>query len=754
MKPPDVISAMRCYKNGDIAGAEALCRLELQQRPASGAALHLLGLISSDRGENEAALNHLQRAIEAEPLVAEYRIDAGVVLERLKRLDEAIAAYRLALEIEPASLAAHMRLGALLARLQRWNDSIASWRAAVQIQETDPEIHNNLGAALYSAGQFEPALLEFARAIELRPDFAEAYNNVGNTLFSRGEIDLAIVAYRKAVSLNPKLTDAQTNLAHALQHAGRRDEAAAAHLRIAWERPADVSAQISTGNALAALNLWQAAAEAYQRALQLDPQNPTVATALGNAFLAIKDLDGAVMAYRRVLALQPDSLEAMNNLGMALKDQGLLDDSLDCCERAVELAPGNAAVHSNLVYLLSFHPGYDPAEISRQQRLWNDRHAAPLKSLIRPHANDRSPDRRLKIGYVSPDLCRHVVGQNLLPLLGEHDRAQFEVHCYSSTARPDAITQLLRQHSHVWHDVAEADDESLAEMIRRDAIDILIDLSLHMGHNRLQVFARKPAPVSATWLGYCASTGLEAIDYRLSDPYLDPPETDLSLYSEQTVHLPETWWCYRCAGPTPEPSSPPSLGAGYITFGCLNNFTKVSPGSLDLWAEILAAVPQSRMIIHAHPGSHRDDARRRFAEAGVEPDRIEFVPQQSWAQYVQTYARIDIALDPFPWGGGITTCDALWMGVPVVTLSGQTAVGRGGRSILSNLGLVELVARRPRQYVQTAVTLASSPARLAELRGDLRNRMLTSPLTNARRFARNIENAYRQMWKQFCQGSA
>jgi predicted O-linked N-acetylglucosamine transferase (SPINDLY family) len=302
----------------------------------------------------------------------------------------------------------------------------------------------------------------------------------------------------------------------------------------------------------------------------------------------------------------------------------------------------------------------------------------------------------------------------------------------------------------MWRNAALRTDEELAEMIRQDQIDILMDLSLHMAHNRLRVFARKPAPVQATYLGYCASTGLEAIDYRLSDPYLDPPESDLSLYSETTIRLPETYWCYGCAGPTPEPSPPPSAAAGYITFGCLNNFAKASWAALDLWADVLAAVPNSRMIIHAYPGPHLDDVRQRFARKGVHPDRLEFLAKQPWQQYIATYGRIDIALDPLPWGGGITTCDALWMGVPVVSLVGQTAVGRGGKSILSNIGLGELAARRPRQYVQTAAALAESPTRLAELRGNLRQRMLTSPLMNARKFARNVEGAYRDMWRRWC----
>jgi protein O-GlcNAc transferase len=743
-------AAIQSHRAGDAARAETLCNQALSRQPEYADALHLLGLISSERGEQENARELLERAIEANPLSAEYRTNLGVVLEALGRAEEAVAAYRLGLEIQPDLFQAHKNLGNVLGKLRRFDEAIAACRAASEIRADDPEIHNSLGAALYNSGQIEPALLEFATALELRPDFAEAYNNVGNALFSRGEPDLAIVAYQKAVALKPGLTNAQINLANALDRRGRREEALKAHVHVADARPDHAPAQIAAGDAFCALGLWDAGADSYRRALRLNPQDASTAAGLGNALLAKMDLDGAVTAYRRALELRPDFVAALNNLGVALKEQGLIDESLDCCESAMNHRPNDAAIHSNLVYLLSFHPGYDPVELSRQQRRWSELHATPLKDFIRPHNNDRSPDRRLKIGYVSPDLTRHVVGQNLFPLLSEHDHKQFEVYCYSSVRRPDAFSEILRRHTDIWRDVADRDDEALAEIIRGDGIDILIDLSLHMAYNRLLVFARKPAPVQATWLGYCASTGLDTIDCRLSDPYLDPPETDLSVYSEQTIRLPETWWCYHSAGPTPEPSPPPSERAGYVTFGCLNNFAKVSPGSLDLWAEILGAVPRSRMIIHSYPGSHLDGVRKRFAAAGVAPDRLEFVAKLPWTQYVQTYGRIDVALDPFPYGGGITTCDALWMGVPVVSLGGQTAVGRSGKSILSNLGLPELAARRPRQYLQTAVTLAQSPARLAELRRTMRHRMLTSPLMNARRFARNVENAYRQMWRQWC----
>lgn len=699
---------------------------------------------------DEDTLHLLERSIEAQPLVAEYRVNLGVALEKLGRFEDAAAAYRLAIEINPDLADAHGNLGNALSRLSRWSEAIEAYRAALARRPEDADIRNALGAALYQDAQFESALAELAIALEKRPQFAEAFNNIGSVLYSRGDQDLAIVAWQKAAAINPNLIEVQTNLASALQRRGRPQEALAVHAQIAARWPDHAPTRISIGDALFELGQLDGAAGAYRRASELLANDPGPIVRLGHAMLAKPDLDAAVAAYRRALEIDPGCVEAVNNLGVAFKEQGLMDEALDQCERAVEICPTSAAIHSNLVYLLSFHSGYDAPEIARQQRLWNDRHAEPLKHFIQPHKNERDPDRRLRIGYVSPDFRRHVVGQNLFPLLSEHDHEHFEIYCYSSVACPDPFTDVLRAYADVWRNVAARPDEELAEMIRADGIDILVDLSLHMSGHRLLTFARKPAPVQVTYLGYCASTGLEAMDYRLSDPHLDPPETDLSVYAEQTLRLPESYWCYRSAGPTPDPAPPPCVAAGYITFGCLNNFAKVSPGALDLWAEILAAVPKSRMIIHSYPGSHLEGVRSRFAAAGVDGDRLEFLAKQPWPDYVQTHARIDIALDPFPYGGGITTCDALWMGVPVVTLIGQTAVGRGGKSILSNIGLPEFAARRPRQYVQTAVTLARSPERLSELRKTLRPRMLTSPLMNARRFARNIENAYRQMWRRYC----
>jgi predicted O-linked N-acetylglucosamine transferase (SPINDLY family) len=342
-----------------------------------------------------------------------------------------------------------------------------------------------------------------------------------------------------------------------------------------------------------------------------------------------------------------------------------------------------------------------------------------------------------------------VVGVNLSHIIREHDRSQFEVFCYSAVNRPDAVTDFIRQHTDHWKEIAQLDDPALAQTIRDDEIDVLVDLALHSVENHLLIFARQPAPVQITYLGYCSTSGLEAMHYRLSDPYFDPPETDLTCYSETTIRLPETYFCYLPRAPLPPPVELPALANRHVTFGCLNNFAKVSSEALDVWARILAEIPTSRMLLYLPPAVSPERGRQLFTDRGIDPNRIEFAGRQTWEQYMHTYDRIDIALDPFPFGGGITSCDAIWMGVPLITLSGRTAVGRGGRSVLSNVGLQELVTYSPAQYGRLAVELASNAGRLAELRRTLRPRMLASPLTNAKRFAQNIEAAYRQAWTRW-----
>jgi predicted O-linked N-acetylglucosamine transferase (SPINDLY family) len=317
-------------------------------------------------------------------------------------------------------------------------------------------------------------------------------------------------------------------------------------------------------------------------------------------------------------------------------------------------------------------------------------------------------------------------------------------------AQGDKVTRQMQDQVQHWRTIAGRTDSQVAAMIREDRIDILVDLAMHAAHNRLLVFARKPAPVQVTWLSYPGSTGLSTIDYRLTDPHLDPPALNETHYSEQSIYLPESFWCFDPLDTQPAVNASPCAQTGIITFGCLNNFSKINDGVLSLWATLLKTVSNSRLMLLTPEGSARGRVLDRLTASGIGADRVEFASKQPLLEYRRTYHRIDIALDPFPCGGGTTSCDALWMGVPVVTLTGKTAVGRAGASILANAGLPELIAASGEEFVRIAADLANNQPRLAELRATLRQRLEASPLMDAPRFARNMEAAYRRMWREWC----
>jgi predicted O-linked N-acetylglucosamine transferase (SPINDLY family) len=385
-----------------------------------------------------------------------------------------------------------------------------------------------------------------------------------------------------------------------------------------------------------------------------------------------------------------------------------------------------------------------------EHRRWNDLYAAPLSHTAAPHTNDRSPDRRLRVGYMSPDFRVHPVGRFTAALLAHHDHENFEIFCYSNVIQPDRLTARIKPLADVWRVINGMDNPQFAAIVRQDQIDILVDLTMHLEKGRLLAFAEKPAPIQVTYLAYCSTTGLSTIDYRLSDPYLDPPENE-ECYSEKTVRLPETYWCYEAPAGAPAVSDLPAMRTGRVTLGCLNNFSKVNGQTLECWATLLAGVPESRLILSCPEGSARERIAEVFGTKDVNTDRLEFVSRMAFEKYLVLHGQIDIALDPFPYAGGTTSCDALYMGVPVVTLAGKTAVSRGGASLLSNLGLNDLIAHSAEEYVQIAIALARDLPRLTELRQTLRTRMERSPLMDAGRFVGNLEKIYRDLWRQWCQ---
>lgn len=651
-------------------------------------------------------------------LTIEQAIEVAVRQHQAGRLAEAESLYRQVLSYQPNHSDALHLLGALLHQCGRNAEAVGLLRRAVLLNPTAAVYHNNLGLALAGDKQFDEAIAAYHRALELRPDDADAWNNLGTALKETGRLRDALVVFKQAITLRPCFPDALNNLGTALRLEGRMPEAI----------------------------------EAYQQAINQGPDHAEAHYNLGNAYRESGRLDDAVASYRVALALQPDFPGTWNNLGNALKDQAELDEAIASYRKAMAL--GGDAAASSLLSVLHYHPGYSPERIREEHARWNEKYARPLKAEIRPDDRDRDPHRPLRIGYVSPDFCNHPVGRFMLPLLSHHDRSQFQIICYSDVKRPDFMTERLRPHATLWRQTTRLSDHELADQIRVDQVDVLVDLAVHTGGNRLLAFARKPAPVQVTYLGYCGTTGLETIDYRLTDPYFDPPGADLACYSEKSVRLPQTYWCYQPAAEAPEVGPPPVLPAGHVTLGCLNNYCKVSEPALAVWCQLLAQTPNSELVLYAPEGSHRERARDRLARAGVDPGRLRFVGRVPLGQYLRQYHAIDIGLDPFPFAGGATTCDALFMGVPVISLAGQTAVSRAGLSILSNVGLPELVARSAEQYARIARDLAQDLPRLSELRATLRERMRCSPLMDAHRFARDIEAAYRHMWQAWCASGA
>ena len=563
-----------------------------------------------------------------------------------------------------------------------------------------------------------------------------------------GRVAEAQSLLRQIVAHDPGHADAIQLLGVVSHQIGRSEEGLELIRRAIALNPLAPGYRSTLGGVLIGMGRFDEAISAFHEALALQPDHPEAQNNLGVALKRVGRLDESIAAYRRALEIRADYPEAMSNLAGAVWRSGEIAEAIRWYDRALQLR-ANVRVASNRLFVLHFHPDWGPHRLLEEHKKWEQTYANPVGSAA-SHANDPTPDRRLRVGYVSPHFHDHVVGQWMLPLLANHRHDAFEIFCYCDVLRADAMTERLRGRADVWRQTPALSDERLAQQVREDRIDILVDLTMHMEGSRLLAFARKPAPVQVTYVAYPGTTGLSAIDYRLTDPYLDPPGIDESCYSERLYRLPRTWCCYFPRAHTPDVSPLPAASLGRITFGCLNNFGKITPDTLRAWGRLLAQVSGSELMIHAPEGRHRQRTTSMIAEQGVDPARVRFIGQLPLDAYFAQYQAIDIGLDPFPYTGGTTTCDSLWMGVPVVSLAGSTAASRGGLTLLSNIGLTELVARDTDQYVRIAADLARDLDRLAGIRSTLRARMSASPLMDARQFARDVERAYRTMWHTWC----
>lgn len=578
----------------------------------------------------------------------------------------------------------------------------------------------NLANMLAKQGRAEEAIENYQTAVRLKPDYAVAYNNLGLTLRKQGRRAEAKLCFEKATKGKPRYADPFYNLSIEQKLQGDVVNAVAACREAIGIRPAYAEAHFSLAHTYALL----------QRPLE------------------------SISAYRESIRLQPESALSFNNMGAELLKLGRVEEAVAAFQEALRIDPINAHSQGNLL-LATCYASSDPAKTWAQAVEWERKIGAPLRCDAQSYPNQADPDRRLRIGYVSADFREHAAAYWLEPLLAKHQHQDFEVFCYSNSSNSlnDAVTDRLKGFADVWIECASLSDDALAAQIRQDGIDVLVDLSGHTDGNRLLVFARQPAPVQLSWFGFPASTGLKTMHYRLSDAVLDPPGESERYYSEKLVRLSRFYAAFTPDPCTPAVGKAPLERNGFVTFASLNSLAKITPSMLSLWAEILTGAPDSRLILQA-AGLDGDELQQQihkfFMERGVAKKRISLRGWIGINDFLRIGGEADIALDPYPFNGGVTTCHALWMGLPVVTMSGKSAASRVGRSILSRMNMEGLVAETPAQYRDIALGLAMDHSQIALMRATLRDRMNSSGLLDGAALAHEVEAAYRTMWRAWC----
>jgi protein O-GlcNAc transferase len=583
-------------------------------------------------------------------------------------------------------------------------------------QPASAEVRIELARLLMQAGRLPEAAETMQQAIALGPgNLAACYNNLGVIQFHRGDFFAAVGSFRHAISLSGNDAGAHNNLGDALRRSGQLDTAASSYQDAIRLNPGFAQARSGLGLTLYLLGRFRQAIEQLEIAIRFDPRNSDANSNL-------------MLCHVRLAEHQP---------------------ALAAARRAVEIEPGNAEFHSHLISLMNYVEWDDPAEILQESREWDQRHGKTPRNIV--HGNNRDPDRRLRVGYISPDFKDHPVAFFLEPVLANHDRREFSVACYAEVRNPDGVTERMKSYVDLWRSTIWRSHDVVAEQIRADGIDILIDLCGHLVDNRLEVLARKPAPIQATWLGYPNTSGLAAIDYRFTDEMADPIGSTEALYSEKLVRLPGAFFVYLPPPDAPAVAALPMLDRGCVTFGSFNNLTKITPPVADLWARLLLSMPQATLLLAGLSGDRAQQARAMFRQRGVSDAQLEIVGWMNFREYFETFGRVDIGLDPFPWNGHTTTCHSLWMGVPVVSLAGRAALSRAGMSVMGNLGMgAEWVAQNPAAYLALAQSWAKNPNGLAEVRGNLRERMQRSPLLDAAGFTKGFEKILRDLWRQWC----
>jgi predicted O-linked N-acetylglucosamine transferase (SPINDLY family) len=738
---------------GRLDEAVASYRRALQINPDYADACLNLGVTLNKLGRLDEAAESLERALQINPDYAEAHSNLGATLQELGRLDEAEACYRRALEIQPGHAMGHNNLGITLQRLGHPDEAEACYRRALEISPDYAEALSNLGSLLQEAGRLDEAEASFSHALRIRPDDAKTHNNLGITLQEQGRLGEADAHFQMALQINPNDARTHDNRGHLLCHQGRLNEAETCYRKALQLAPDDARIHANLGKCLRYMGRLDEAETRFRQALEIRPDDVNTHNNLGLTLQELGRLDQAVACYRTVLQTKPDNAGVMSNLGQVYQNLGQLDEAEACFRQALQSKPDHASLHSNLLYFLLLSAKVDTQSVVAEHARFGQQFETSLRPLWPKHANARDPERCLQIGFVSADLYNHAVASFLEPVLVHlSGYPQLSLHAYYNHFVNDEVTQRLRSHFAHWNPVAGLSDAALVDKIRADGIDILIDLTGHSANNRLLTFARKPAPVQASWFGYPATTGLSAVDYYFADRFLLPPGEFDDQFTEKIVRLPAnaTFLPSEFAPPV---NALPALSKGYVTFGSFNRPNKLSREVIALWSRLLRALPDSRMLLGGMPeAGHYDTLIAWFEEEGIAQSRLDFHPRSGMEQYLALHHQIDICLDTFPYNGGTTTHHALWMGVPTLTLAGVSLPGRVGVAILAQAGLLEFAVKDADDFVARGVYWSQHIVELDSLRSGLREQLQQSPPRKPEIIAAGLERALRTMWRRWCEG--
>lgn len=739
------------FNSGQYVDLEVLARAFVARQPDLGFGWSVLGASLQFQGKD--ALTALRKAVELLPEDAAAHSNLGDALHSLGQYEDAATNYLIALKVDPNIAETHVNLGNALKAQGKLADAEASYQQALRLRPEFAEAHYNLGIALRECGRLEEAEVKLRRATQINTLFGEAHVELGSTLKEMGRLDDAEATFRQAIQLIPTLAEAHANLGATLRSLSRPSEAEACFRHALLINPELAEAHSNLGAALRDLSRASEAEASFRQALRIDPELVDAHSGLGAALRDLDRFEEAVISSRAALRINPSSAEAQNNLGVLLSDLGQFEEAELCLRQAIQIDPMFVEAYSNRLFHLSHMEAVDSKTLFDEHLKFAAQFEAPFIPNWPLHTNLRIPDRTLRVGFVSADLRTHPVASFLEPVLASlAGGLKLSLYAYHNHSYEDEVSQRLKIYVSHWRSIVGLSDEAAAKRIIEDRIDILIDLSGHTAKHRLLTFARKPAPIQLSWIGYAGTTGLRSMDYYMADRFFLPSGILDDQFSEKIVRTSASnpFLPFKDA---PLVNDLPAIRNGYLTFGSFNFARKLSLSVIALWAEVLRAVPDARMLIGGmHSLAEVDKLVNRFALDGITRDRLSFHQRCAMEDYLKLHHQVDLCLDTFPYPGATTSCHALWMGVPTLTMTGETLVSRVGASLQNHAGLAQFVVNNKIDFVERALYWSCNNMELATIRAELRDKFSKSGMGQPGAIAASFDHALRVMWRRWCDG--